>query len=171
MSPARRLLPGLLYVEGNHERLFLGREDISHEIPLVRDFFTASRASFTREDLISSLPRAFEMGPYCFTHTIGDNNQRIYPDTQIEPDRNYVIGHSHHQFQIERAGKTIVNPGSLGQNRRRIDRMSYALLDTATFDFELRESPYDVDRLLNAMRERGYPQACVDYYVKKLPKA
>jgi predicted phosphodiesterase len=163
-------LPGLVYIQGNHERLFLGEEDVTREIPLVQDFFTASKRSFTRRDLVRDLPRSFELGGRTFTHTIGEHNQRIYPDTTIEPDRDYVIGHSHHQFIVERGGKTIVNPGSLGQNRKRVDRMSYALLDTAGMRFELRESPYDFDRLAAEMRARDYPPACVDYYLRKVPR-
>ncbi len=163
-------LPGVVYLQGNHERLFLGEEEIGREIPLVQDFFTASSRSFTRRDLVRDLPLRRELGPFTFTHTIGEHNQRIYPDTAIEPDRDYVIGHSHHQFIIERAGKTIVNPGSLGQNRKRVDRMSYALLDTGGYRFELRESPYDFDRLVAEMRARDYPPACIDYYLRKVPR-
>lgn len=163
-------LPGVVYLQGNHERLFLGEEEIGREIPLVQDFFTASSRSFTRRDLVRDLPLRSELGPFTFTHTIGEHNQRIYPDTQIEPDRDHVIGHSHHQFIIERAGKTIVNPGSLGQNRKRVDRMSYALLDTDGYRFELRESAYDFDRLVAEMRARDYPPACIDYYLRKVPK-
>ncbi len=164
-------LPGLVYIEGNHERLFLGTEEVGHEIPLVRDFFTASKRGFTRQDLITGRDESYELGPFTCTHTIGEHNQRIYPDTTIEPDRDYVIGHSHHQFIVVRGGKTIVNPGSLGQNRKRVDRMSYALLDTDGFRFELRESAYDFDRLVGEMRARDYPAACVDYYLRKVPKA
>lgn len=163
-------LPGLVYVQGNHERLFLGEEDVTREIPLVQDFFAASRRSFTRPDLLRDLPRSFALGRFTFTHTIGAHNQRIYPDTDIEPDADHVIGHSHHQYIIERAGKTIVNPGSLGQNRRRVDRISYALLDTDGFAFELRESAYDFDRLVAEMRARDYPPQCIDYYLRKAPR-
>jgi putative phosphoesterase len=164
-------LPGIVYVEGNHERLFLGVEEIGGEIPLVQDFFAASRKSFTRRDLIEGRPQSFALGRFTCTHTIGAHNQRIYPDTEIEPDRDYVIGHSHHQFIVTRGGKTIVNPGSLGQNRKRVDRASYALLDTDGFRFELRESAYDFDRLVREMQARDYPAACVDYYLRKATPA
>lgn len=162
-------LPGLVYLQGNHERLFLGEEDIRKEIPLVQDFFEASRRSFTRKDLITGLEKSFDLCGFSFQHTIGDDNRRIYPDTQIEPDKDYVIGHSHHAFVVERGGKTIVNPGSLGQNRKRVDRMSYALLDTETRAFSLCESPYDFASLIAEMRAQGYPSGCIDYYLRKVP--
>lgn len=38
---------------------------------------------------------------------------RVFPDTDITVDRNYLIGHSHHQYRIQRSGKAIVNPGSV----------------------------------------------------------
>ncbi|MBK8257517.1 MAG: metallophosphoesterase family protein [Polyangiaceae bacterium] len=162
-------LSNLRFIEGNHERLFLGTEDVSHEIPLVRDFFTSSKKSFTRRDLISNLPKSFEMGPFTFAHTIGDHNLRVYPDSQIEPDKNYVIGHSHHAFIMNRSGKTVVNPGSLGQNRKRIDRLNYALLNDSTFEFTLCEAEYNVGRVIDEMRARDYPPACIEYYLKKIP--
>lgn len=40
-------LPAITVLEGNHERLFKGMDDVSNEIPLVQDFYRCSRPLFT----------------------------------------------------------------------------------------------------------------------------
>lgn len=162
-------LPNVVVLQGNHERLFLGEEEISHEIPLVQDFYRYSVACFTRSDLIKGLPTEYELGGFTCTHTIG--NQRIYQDTAIEIDRNYIIGHTHHAFDIARSGHRIVNCGSIGQNRRDISRSSYALMDLDIGSIVLNENSYDVGKLIAEMERRGYGRNCLDYYKSKLPAA
>lgn len=160
-------LPNIVVVEGNHERLFLGCEDISHEIPLVQDFYRHSVASFTRSDLIRDLPSECEIGGFTCTHTI--DNKRIYKDTLIEIDRNYVIGHTHHAFDITRSGHRIVNCGSIGQNRKEVSRSNYALMDLDLGSISLKEFHYDVGKLIAEMERQGYGRHCLDYYKSKLP--
>jgi predicted phosphodiesterase len=158
-------LPGIVLLEGNHERLFLGTDPIADEIPLVREFFNRSFASFSRADLITGLPREYALGRYLCTHTI--DNRRVYADTAIEVVRDYLIGHTHHQFRIERGGHTIINCGSIGQDRKRLDMLSYALYNSATEAVELCRVAYRPDRLLQEMTSRDYPQPCLDYYYRK----
>lgn len=160
-------LPDIIVLEGNHERLFLGAEDIGHEIPLVQDFYRHSVAGFTRSDLIRGLPTEYEIGGFTCTHTI--DNKRIYRDTSIEIDRNYVIGHTHHAFDITRSGHRIVNCGSNGQNRKDVSRSSYALMDLDLGSISLNEISYDVGKLIAEMERRGYRRNCLDYYRSKLP--
>ena len=161
-------LPNVAVVEGNHERLFLGVEDINHEIQLVQNFYRHSIASFSRRELITGLPSKHEIGGFTCTHTI--DNKRIYRDTSIEIDRNYVIGHTHHAFDITCSGHRIVNCGSVGQNRKDISRSSYALIDLEQGSISLKEFPYDVGKLIAEMERQGYGRDCLDYYKSKLPK-
>lgn len=163
-------LPNVCLLQGNHERLFLGQDDIAKESPLVQQFVLASLTRFTRSDLIEGLPLSIELnGRFMCIHTIG--LQRIFPDTKIEIDRDYVVGHSHHQYLIERSGRLIVNPGSIGQNRRRIDRVEWALFDTQTEDFSFHSEPWDVASFIQVLRRSGYPTACIQYYEGKLDEA
>jgi len=162
-------LPGIVYVEGNHERLFRGDESVSEEIPLVQAFFEHSFESFTRREAIESLPVEFETGGFCFTHTLDD--QKIFADSEVTFSRDYFIGHSHHQFQIERGGHTLINCGSVGQNRKLIDLSHYAMFDTDTGVVELRESTFDFEAFMNELRARKYPQHCIEYYAKKSRRA
>jgi predicted phosphodiesterase len=162
-------LPGITMLEGNHERLFRGEEDVTAEIPLVQEFFAASAASFRRSDLIAALPVTASLGSFHCVHTIDD--RRIFADTEVTVDRDHLLGHSHYQFQVTRGGHTIVNPGSVGQNRDRIDRVDYALYDTEPGTFTFCSVPYDVEAFIRELEDRAYPRACVDYYRKKLAQA
>lgn len=158
-------LPGIQVLEGNHERLFRGDELVNHEIPLVQDFYRHSRPLFSRDRFLTELLEDVDLGIYHCTHTIDD--RRIYPDTEIEIDRHYMIGHTHHQYLIERSGFTIVNPGSIGQNRKWIDAVDYLILDTASGEIQFDSIPYDVDYFLAELDRRGYPEQCIRYYATK----
>jgi predicted phosphodiesterase len=158
-------LPDTVLLEGNHERLFLGIDAIEHELPLVQTFYQHSLRSFSRRDLITGLPGSYALGSYSCQHTI--DGKRIYRDTPIEIDRDYLIGHTHHQFEIRRCGRSIINCGSVGQNRAKIDVASYALYDTTTNEVTLCELKYPFERLLDEMQRREYPSECVRYYLGK----
>lgn len=157
-------LPSLVYVEGNHETYFVrGRYDGRH--PVARAFFDVCQPSFGRQDRISGLPAVHRLGGFEFRHTIG--NRYIFPDTPIELDRNYVVGHSHRQFTIDQPPFQLHNPGSVGQNREYIDVVEYLTLDTGTMTFGRHSLTYAVDVVIDEMRARGYPARCLDYYVGK----
>ncbi len=159
-------LPNIIFLEGNHERLFLGTEPIEHEIPLVRDFFQMASRGFSRQDAIARLPTEYRLGMYQCRHTVGD--LRVYADTQLNADDHYLIGHTHHAFDVRRGPWRIVNCGSVGQNRKELGRASYAIVDNATDDVELREVEYDAVEVIEEMVRRDYPPVCIDYYRAKL---
>jgi predicted phosphodiesterase len=161
-------LPGIVLLEGNHERLFRGAEPVDEEIPLVQEFYEHSIRHFTRLDLISNLPCSYELGGFTFTHTI--DGSKVYADTRIEVGRNYFIGHTHHQFEIERNGNRIINCGSVGQNRKAINVINYALFDVQTRVVTLCSEEYPFAELLGALYAKGYSRPCIDYYLGKLPK-
>ena len=158
-------LAGITLLEGNHERLFLGTDNLDHELPLVQDFFHHSRQLFSREDSIVGLPHHIHLGIFECFHTI--DGQSIYQDTPIEIQRNYILGHTHHQFRIDRSGFVIVNPGSVGQNRQWIDMVDYLILNTVSGEIQMHSVPYDVDLFLSELHLRRYPRHCIDYYANK----
>lgn len=163
-----RELPHAIILEGNHERLFLGKEDVVSELPLVQDFFRCSKSFFTRADWIADLPGEYRLGSFRCLHNLGD--QTIYPDSAIDFAGNVFIGHTHHQFVLERCGFRLVNPGSVGQNRKWIDRIDYLLFDTESETIQACSLPYEVDSFLAELRQRDYPPHCVAYYANK-PRA
>jgi predicted phosphodiesterase len=158
-------LPGIVLLEGNHERLFLGAVSIQEEIALVREFYEHSIRYFTRRDLIAALPTSFQLDRFICKHTIDE--RKVYADTGIEVTCNYMIGHTHQQYQIERSGKLIVNPGSIGQNRKDIDIFNYALYETSSHNITLCEEFCPIDQFVAELVARRYPQACIDYYRNK----
>ena len=151
-----RQLPGITVLEGNHERLFLGTEDLDHEMPLVQDFFRHSRPFFSRKDLIADLPRNTHLGMFECAHTINDRS--VYPDTPIEITRNYLIGHTHHHSD-QPIGFVIANPGSVGQNRKWIDMVDYLILDTVSGETQMHSIPYDVRSVSVRITTKALPGA------------
>jgi diadenosine tetraphosphatase ApaH/serine/threonine PP2A family protein phosphatase len=55
------------------------------------------------------------------------------------------------------AGRSLVNPGSVGQPRDGNPAASYLVLDTDADVVEFRRVPYDVDATQKAMRDAGLP--------------
>jgi diadenosine tetraphosphatase ApaH/serine/threonine PP2A family protein phosphatase len=51
-----------------------------------------------------------------------------------------------------------MNPGSVGQPRDGDPRAAYAVLDLAAPSVTEHRVPYDVDRVLEAVREAGLPE-------------
>ena len=163
-------LPGIVFLEGNHERLFSGADSIDDNPPLAKLFFRASRAFFTREELLRDLPNFVQVGEFGAQHTIAD--LRLYPDTPLEVSGKHFVGHSHYQFRRDfPGGGVLVNCGSVGQNRKRIDLVNYAIYDTSTGEVRLEERPYPLHLFIAELRARSYPQPCIDYYLRKKASA
>ena len=159
-------LPGIVFLEGNHERLFSGEDSIDGEPLLAQQFFQTSRAFFTREEVLRDLPNFVQVGDYGAQHTIAD--LRLYPDTPLEVSGKHFVGHTHYQFRRDfPGGGVLVNCGSVGQNRRRIDLVNYAIYNTATGAVSLEERPYPLDVFISELRARNYPQPCIDYFLRK----
>lgn len=162
-------LPSVSIIEGNHERLFAGLEPADQEPALVREFLATSLQWFTRTDLIRGLAQRHEVGSFQCLHTI--ENRRIYPNSNLSVVGKFVIGHTHHQFRLEQPHGTIINCGSVGQNRRRGDRISYAIWDSATDEIALHEFAYPHGRFLSELIARRYPDRCIQYYRELLGRA
>jgi len=161
------LLRGIRFIEGNHERLFLGTDPIDSQPPLVREFYEHSSRSFSRRDLIRGLPDECEFGRFLCRHTL--NNARIFRHSDVNLDHSVFVGHSHHQFGIERNGYKLFNPGSVGQNRDNLAVAQYALFNSENETVELCSTDYPYETLLREMQNRGYSDRCLRYYYSKLP--
>lgn len=162
-------MPGIQIVAGNHDRLFVDDSELAEEAPVVQEFYHASRAWFTRLDLLRDLPDEAKLGPFRCSHTIG--RQRIFADSEVYVDSDYLIGHSHWQYSIRRDGWRIINPGSVGQNRDRINMIDYALYDTDSDQVSLNRLAYDVGKFIAELRARKWPAPCLAYYERKLAEA
>lgn len=150
---------------GNHEQFFLNNS--CHGCKVVAEaFFNHCSTSFTQTATIQTyLPKA-QLGKYTLTHTILDTY--IYPDTQVNLDTNYMIGHSHHQFQITSGEFKLLNPGSVGQNRKNLAAAQYLIYDTVLDSVEFKTCEYDVLSVLQEMERQHYPDLCMAYYKQKI---
>lgn len=148
-------------IAGNHERYFLERK-YDGGSKIVKSFFNFCIKDFTEYEPISNFQEKYILGSYLFTHTIAD--KIIYPNSRVFLERNYVIGHSHHQFKIKQGEHTLYNAGSVGQNRMYVDVINYLIYYPDTDIFEMRQTTYDEDLIIAEMKARKYPQICIDYY-------
>jgi len=157
-------LPHCTSLIGNHEEYFIQKAcNVKNEI--VQSFFHQCIESFDRFEKISQYQKQVNFFNFIGVHTIED--KYIFHDTDILLDNNYIIGHSHQQFIRHENNHTIVNPGSVGQNRKYINVINYALFDSENNTFELKQTKYNINLLLDKMKIDGYPQACIDYYKSK----
>ena len=107
---------------------------------------------------VRGLPASAEIGGFLCRHS---------PGTGAPPSRDQFVGRSHHPSVRDDAGVRIVDCGSVGLNRRGLDRASFAFYDSSTGDVRLGEVTYPTDRLLREVEARGYPAECVDYYRRR----
>jgi putative phosphoesterase len=73
-----------------------------------------------------------------------------------------VMGHTHVQghaiFEDGSEREIAMNPGSVGQPRDGDPRAAYAILDLDAMAVEERRVEYDVERVIEAVREAGLPE-------------
>jgi len=157
-------LENVTLIMGNHEEAFINGFYPGENV-LVQEFFKKTYKNFKEFDSIKEFAENCKLGKYTCTHTI--LSQYIYPDTNVELDGNYLIGHSHHQFEYNNNGFTLFNSGSVGQNRKFIDIINYLIYDTETELIEMKYLEYNPDIIINEMRLMKYPEICVSYYSEK----
>ncbi len=151
-------------VRGNHEKYFLnGMYDGKNSI--VRSFFEISYPSFNQFDILKEYQDVIQYDKFVLTHTI--NDKYIFPDTKIVIKNNYILGHSHVQFQRLISNYILINPGSLGQNRKKINRGEYLLFDHIKKTYQLKFLEFDLNLLITEMKKKKYPKECIEYYLRK----
>ncbi|MDZ4792719.1 MAG: metallophosphoesterase family protein [Bacteroidota bacterium] len=157
-------LTNTIIIRGNHEDAFLNNTYPGSN-GLVQEFFNICVQDFERFNEIEKWGYDYKREDVNFCHTIG--GQKIYEDTPVKLDRNWVIGHSHHQFKLENNGYRLFNPGSVGQNRKYINVASYMLYDVGSNQMIFKNVKYNVDVVIEKMKASGYPQKCIGYYSDK----
>ena len=152
-------------VLGNHEEYFI-KKKCNSKNNLTQLFFEHSFKNFKHTKEITKYKKIIFYNKIRFTHTI--KNKYIYKDTDIIVDENLVIGHSHSQFKKKISKFWIVNPGSLGQNRKNINKMEFAILNTENHKVDFISENSSIKFMLSEMNSRKYPQQCIEYYQKKI---
>jgi len=149
---------------GNHETYFIKKKCDTKNI-LVNIFFKKCIENFKEFDEIKSYKKEVTFENITFVHTL--NNEYIYEDSKIKFIKNYFVGHSHKQFKLKNEQHWIINPGSVGQNRQVLNKIEYALFDTKTYHTDFKSLNYDPKKIIDEMKNRNYPQTCLDYYISK----
>ncbi len=84
------------------------------------------------------------------------------PSLFAEEQDNIAIGYMTHGSRRELTGKTIANPGSVGQPRDRDPRASYLIYDTEKALLQWRRVTYDIKSTQKKMTEESLPQHFID---------
>jgi putative phosphoesterase len=100
--------------------------------------------------------------PYWGKYLPGDDNAALFAEMERLDVSLMTVGHSHVSFMLTQAGRTIINPGSVGQPRNGDPCAQYAILDDNEIVFS--HVPYDIDGAANAIRNAGLP----DYLWQRL---
>lgn len=160
-------------VRGNHEDMLCRARSSADALEEVeRKYGTALRTTLAtltpaQLDRICNLPHPLELeiGGRRILLCHGapwDNDQYIYPDAAPGLLQRcatgghdlIVLGHTHYAMLHHFGRTTIVNPGSAGQPRDRIQGAAWALYDTASGKVSLHREPYDPGPIIMQARER-----------------
>lgn len=68
-----------------------------------------------------------------------------------------IMGHTHIPFKRKINNKLILNPGSVGQPRDRINKASYAVLEAGEKKAEIIRVSYDIDYVAEEILKQGLP--------------
>ena len=152
-------------IKGNHEDYFLNKSARPRS-ELACQFLSHCIENFYGFDFIRKYEDSINFNGVLLRHTIDDNY--IYPETNIDFEGRYFIGHSHIQFYKKTSTGFILNPGSLGQNRKNLTCAEYAIYDFSTGKFELKSINVNATALLKEMRVKKFPEICIEYYLRKI---
>jgi putative phosphoesterase len=158
-------LENCINIVGNHEEYYIKRH-CNVENKMVQSFFKHTISSFDRFNKIGSYFKSYDFNNFKLVHNIGDHDY-VYNDTIISIKDNIILGHSHQQYIRYINNFMLINPGSLGQNRKLIDLASYMLWNTENGEFILKNKSFNVDLLIKQMIINNYPKICIDYYKNK----
>lgn len=150
---------------GNHEDYFL-KSKCNSSTKLVQLFFKYSFKNFNQFDRIRKYRKKIIIKNIKFVHTIKD--RYIFEDTKIKIKQNIILGHSHRQFRKQVGEFWILNPGSLGQNRKKINCMNFATVNLDNHNYQFYAIKSDIKLLLNEMKSKKYPNDCIQYYKKRI---
>lgn len=160
-------LKNKILILGNHEEAFISGNYPGSNI-VAKAFFEECYPVFNRGDKIINYVKNFSFEDSDFIHTL--NNSYIFPDSDIEIKRNTFIGHSHRMFSKEIESCRLVNVGSVGQNRTNIDKLNYVIWNTENNLVELIEKTFSADQLISEMKNKKYPEICLNYILSKRNK-
>jgi predicted phosphodiesterase len=160
-----------LTLQGNHDRALADGVAPGCRAQfecLARATFSLGQRQLSPEEIayLGALPRqarrVFDGVRYLFVHATPSDPLYRYlgPEsdvwatevTGVDADV-VVVGHTHIQFDIQVAGKRILNPGSVGQPKDGDPRAAFAVLEDG--GVRLCRAAYPVERTIDALRSDG----------------
>lgn len=152
-------------IKGNHEFNFItGKPEGKNKIE--ESFFNQTIKNFNQKSIISKYLKDYRIKNYKIQHTI--NNSYVFRDTALDLKENLIIGHSHQMYSRKINHYHLLNPGSLGLNRRKLGTINYVIWETTTKKFELKSESISNDLYLKEIERLEYPNICKEYLYKKI---
>jgi putative phosphoesterase len=152
-------------VMGNHDRAVATDSAFAFN-SMARAGVEYSREHLSAEQIewLSDLPpeRTLFDGRVTVVHGHPDDPDRYtYPSlfsADLLGDEDVlVMGHTHVQAHETYDDGVVMNPGSVGQPRDQDPDAAYAVLDLATMTVEDHRVSYDIDAVVEAVRDAGLP--------------
>ena len=151
---------------GNHEEYFIkGKCDVKNDV--VQSFFDTNYLSFNRFDLITEYRNKILFKDFLLTHNLTEKGY-VFKDTKVTLEMNTIIGHSHQQYVRFENDFILINPGSIGQNRRDIEFSNYIIWDTDKNTFVQKKLFCNPTRIIQEFTARKFPEICINYYKNKI---
>ena len=94
--------------------------------------------------------------PYWGKALPGEGMEALFDEMERLDVELMLLGHSHVSFLTAKHGRTIINPGSVGQPRDGCADASYAIIEGEAITF--RKVPYDIDAAAGEMKKAGLPE-------------
>ena len=96
-------------------------------------------------------------GKFSMTNASTDMMQKMASHMENRNFEYMFMGHSHVSFSITINGRTIVNPGSVGQPRNGIPLAQYAIFENG--DITFKRVSYDIDAAAADIKKAGLPKS------------
>ena len=155
-----------LNILGNHEQYFIdGVCNVNNDI--VKAFFHINYEHFHFDSIINKYHKEIIFNNYLLTHNLV-GKAYVFHDTQVQIKQNIMIGHSHQQYIRSINKYSLINPGSVGQNRSNIEFSNYLIWDTDKDKFYKKELKVNIDLMVKEFKIRKYPDYCINYYLNKI---
>jgi putative phosphoesterase len=147
------------FVSGNMDRISMAnREDES-------TLYVQERLSEEQQAFVRSWPGTVSLDGVLYCHATPRSDEEIVTPFSDEErwqevltgveEETVACGHIHYQYDERRAGRRVVNPGSVGLPTIRATAW-WAIFDSG--DVELRTTDYDVEKAAAEMRATGFPR-------------
>lgn len=174
-----------IFVKGNHEEI-LGEALLDNKVmDKLTSKYGSSYSALSSElkqaqiEFLTSAPSSVECyfgsNSYLVAHgSPWDLYQYIYPDSSNEiwdkfldyPQDIFILGNTHHQMIKRYKGKTIINPGSVGQSRTNMGHAQWAEIDIENLNITFRSTKYDTTELLSMCRKLDSDNALLTKYLE-----